>query len=106
MKNEKRLLNDIERSYEITLSDINRYIRQAGTITVDVVKRLIRWNYFNNEDAVDFYYYVDEGVNIIIVKMDMFDLKLWISENYNIEADRLDDIEEELDYLTTFYITS
>lgn len=106
MKNEKRLLNDIERAYEITLSDINKYIRQAGTITVDVVKRLIRWNYFNNEDAVDFYYYVDESVNNIIVKMDMFDLQLWILENYDIDADRLDDIEEELDYLTTFYINN
>lgn len=106
MKNEKRLLNDIERAYELTLSDIARYKRQAGTITVDVVKRLIRWNYFNNEDAVDFYYYVDEGCNNIIVKMDMLDLKLWILENYDIEADRLDDIEEELDFLATFYINN
>lgn len=105
MKNEKRLLKDIERAYELTLSDIARYKRQAGTITVDVVKRLIRWNYFNNEDAVDFYYYVDESVNNIIVKMDMFDLQLWILENYDIEVDRLDDIGDELDFLATFYIT-
>ena len=104
MKNEKRLLNDIERSYEITISDINRYKRQAGSITIDVAKRLIRWNYFNNEDAVDFYYYEDKGCNNIIVKMDMFDLHLWILENYDIDVDKLDDIGDELDYLTTFYI--
>lgn len=104
MKNEKRLLNDLERSYEMTISDINRYIRQAGSITIDVVKRLIRWNYFNNEDAVDFIYYEDDGCNNIIVKMDMFDLHKWLIENYGIDIDKLDDIEEELDYLTTFYI--
>lgn len=104
MKNEKRLLNDLERSYEITLYDIRWYIRQAGSITIDVVKRLIRWNYFNNEDAVDFIYYEDDGVNNIIVKMDMFDLQLWILQNYDIDPDKLDDIGEELDYLTTFYI--
>lgn len=104
MKNEKRLLNDLERSYEITLYDIRWYIRQAGSISIDVVKRLIRWNYFNNEDAVDFIYYEDNGVNNIIVKMDMFDLQLWILQNYDIDPERLDDIGEELDYLTTFYI--
>lgn len=104
MKNEKRLLNDIESAHEITLYDIRKYTRQAGSITIDVVKRLIRWNYFNNEDAVDFYYYEDKGCNNIIVKMDMFDLQLWILENYDIEPDKLDNIGEELDYLTTFYI--
>lgn len=104
MKNEKRLLNDLERAYGITLYDINKYIRQTGSITIDVAKRLIRWNYFNNEDAVDFYYYEDEGVNNIIVKMDMFDLQLWILQNYDIEVEKLDKIEEELNYLTTFYI--
>lgn len=104
MKNEKRLLNDMESAYGITLYDINKYIRQTGSITIDVAKRLIRWNYFNNEDAVDFYCYEDDSVNNIIVKMDMFDLQLWILENYDIEADKLEDIEEELNYLTTFYI--
>lgn len=106
VKIQKRLLNDIERSYEMTLSDINRYIRQAGSISIDVVKRLIRWNYFNNEDAVDFYYYEDNGCNNIIVTMDMFDLHLWLIENYGIDVDIIDDIAEELNYLTTFYITS
>ena len=106
IKIQKRVLKDIERSYEMTLSDINRYIRQAGSITVDVVKRLIRWNYFRNEDAVDIYYYEDKGVNNIIVTMDMFELHLWLIENYGIDIDIIDDIQEELNYLTTFYITS
>ena len=104
IKLKKRVLNDLERSYEMTISDINRYVRQAGSISIDVVKRLIRWNYFNNEDAVDFYYYEDNGCNNIIVTMDMFELQLWILQNYDIDPDRLDDIEEELNYLTTFYI--
>ena len=103
-KIKKRVLKDMERSYEITLSDINRYIKQAGSITVDVVKRLIRWNYFKNEDAVDFYTYDDNGVNNIIVTMDMFDLQLWLVENYGIDIDIIDDISDELNYLTTFYI--
>ena len=104
MKTEKRILKDIENAYRITKSDINRYIRQAGTISVDVVKRLIRWNYFRNEDAVDIYYYEDDGVNNIIVTMDMFDLHLWLIENYGIDIDIIDDIAEELNYLTTFYV--
>ena len=104
IKLKKRVLNDLERSYEITKSDINRYIRQAGSISVDVVKRLIRWNYFKNEDAVDFYAYEDNGVNNIIVTMDMFDLHLWLIENYGIDVDIIDDISDELNYLTTFYI--
>ena len=103
-KIKKRVLKDIERSYEMTLSDINRYIRQAGTITIDVVKRLICWNYFKNENAVDIYYYEDDGVNNIIVTMDMFDLHLWLIENYGIDVDIIDDISEELNYLSTFYI--
>lgn len=104
MKKEQRILKDIEKAYEMTISDINRYIRQAGSITIDVVKRLIYWNYFKNEDAVDIYYHEDDGVNNIIVTMDMFDIHLWLIENYGIDIDILDDIEEELNYLTTFYI--
>ena len=104
MKKEQRILNDMERSYLMTLSDIARYKRQAGSITIDVIKRLIRWNYFKNEDAVDIYYHEDDGVNNIIVTMDMFDIHLWLIENYGIDIDILDDIEEELNYLTTFYI--
>ena len=104
MKKEQRILNDMERSYLMTLSDIARYKRQTGSITIDVIKRLIRWNYFKNEDAVDIYYHEDDGVNNIIVTMDMFDLHLWLIENYGIDIDILDDIEEELNYLTTFYI--
>lgn len=104
IKLKKRVLNYLESSYGMTKYDIQKYIRQTGSITVDVVKRLIRWNYFRNEDAVDFYYYEDDGVNNIIVTMDMFDLHLWLIENYGIDIDILDDIAEELNYLTTFYI--
>lgn len=103
IKLKKRVLKDLERSYEMTKSDINRYIRQAGTITVDVVKRLIRWNYFENKDAVDMYAYEDDGVNNIIITMDMFDLHLWLMENYGVDIDILDGISDELNYLTTFY---
>ena len=103
-KIKKRVLNDMERAYGMTLYDIRKYIRQTGSITVDVVKRFIRWNYFKNEDAVDVYYHEDKGVNNIIVTMDMFDLHLWLIEKYGIDIDILDDIEEELNYLTTFYI--
>lgn len=105
-KIKKRVLNYLERSYDMTKSDIARYKRQAGSITIDVIKRLIRWNYFNNEDDVDLYYYEDDGVNNIIVAMDMFDLHLWLIRNYGIDIDTLDDIEEELNYLTTFYINN
>lgn len=104
IKLKKRVLRDIERSYEMTISDINRYKRQAGTITIDVIKRLINWNYFENKDAVDFYYHEDDGVNNIIVTMDMFELHLWLIENYGVDIDILDDISEELNHLTTFYI--
>ena len=103
-KIKKRVLNDLESSYGMTLYDIHKYIRQVGSITVDVVKKFIGWNYFKNEDAVDIYYHEDDGVNNIIVTMDMFDLQLWLVENYGIDIDTLDDIEEELNYLTTFYI--
>ena len=105
IKLKKRVLNYLESSYGMTKYDIQKYIRQTGSITLDVIKRLIRWNYFRNEDAVDIYYYEDDGVNNIIVTMDMFDLHLWLIENYGIDIDILDDIEEELNYLTTFYIT-
>ena len=103
-KIKKRVLTDLERSYEMTISDINRYKRQAGSITADVVKRLICWNYFKNKDAVDFYYYEDDGVNNIIVTIDMFDLHLWLVENYGIDIEIIEDISDELNYLTTFYI--
>lgn len=101
-KIKKRVLNDMERSYEMTISDINRYIRQAGTITVEAIKRLIRWNYFNNEDAVDFYDYQDDYE--IIITVDMFDLHLWLIENYGIDVDIIDDIQDELDHFTFFKI--
>ena len=104
IKLKKRVLNDLESSYGMTKYDIQKYIRQTGSISIDVVKRLIRWNYFKNEDAVDIYYYEDEGVNNFIITMDMFELHLWLIENYGIDIDILDDIEEELNYLTTFYI--
>ena len=34
----------------------------------------------------------------------MFDLQLWLVENYGIDIDIIDDIADELNYLTTFYI--
>lgn len=104
MKTEKRVLTDIEKAYRITLSDIKRYIRQTGTINIDVVKKFICLNYFKNTNAAQIWSYEDEGVNNIIVTMDMLELKLWILENYDIEAAKLDDIEDELNFLTTFYI--
>ena len=104
MKSEKRLLPDIEKAYRITMSDINRYKRQTGTINIDVVKKFICLNYFKNTNAAQIWSYEDDGVNNIIIAMDMLELKLWILENYYIEAAKLDDIEEELSFLTTFYI--
>ena len=106
IKIKKRVLNDMERGYELTLSDIARYKRQAGSINVEVIKRLIRWNYFRNEDAVDFYYYEDKGVNKIIVAMDMFDLQLWLLETYGIDMEILEDIENELSFLAIFCINN
>ena len=103
-KIKKRILNDMERGYELTMSDIARYKRQAGSINVEVIKRLIRWNYFRNEDAVDFYYYEDKNVNKIIVAMDMFDLQLWLVETYGIDMEILEDIENELSFLAIFCI--
>ena len=104
MKTEKRVLKDIERAYRITKSDINRYIRQAGTISIDVVKKFIRFNYFKNEDAVKLWLYEDKGVNNFIIAIDMFDLQLWLVENYGVDIDIIENIEEELNYLTTFYV--
>ena len=104
MKTEKRLLKDIEKAYRITKSDINSYIRQAGTISVDVVKKLIRFNYFKNEDAVKIWLYEDKGVNNFIIAIDMFDLRLWLVENYGVEYDIIKNIEDEFRYLTIFYI--
>ena len=103
-KIKKRVLKDLERSYEITISDINRYIRQTGSITIDVVKRLIRWNYFRNEDAVDFYDYQDKYTNNFIITVDMFDLHLWLVENYGIDIDVIDKIQDALEYYTTIRI--
>ena len=105
IKIEKKVIADMERAYELTMSDIKRYIRLAGSITIEVVKRLIRWNYFENKDAVDFHSYQVKGVNNIIVTIDMFDLQLWLAETYGMDSDMLDDIEEELNYLSTFNIT-
>ena len=101
MTAEKIVLKDFERAYELTLYDIARYRRQAGSITVDVAKRLIRWNYFKNEDAVDLWTHQEEGRNYTIIAMDMFDLQLWILENYDIDIDMLNKIEDELSYFTT-----
>ena len=103
IKIQKKVLKDIERSYEMTLSDINRYIRQAGTITIEATKILIRWNYFKNEDSVDLYEHQDDYETIITA--DMFDLHLWLIENYGIDIDTLDSIQNELDYFTTIKIS-
>lgn len=104
MKSEKRLLKDIENAYRITISDIKRYVRQTGTININVAKKFIGFNYFKNTNPVKLWIYEDEGVNNFIISMDMFELHLWILENYDIEPDRLDDISDELRFLTTFYI--
>ena len=104
MKTEKRILKDLEKAYIITKSDIKSYIRQTGTISVEVAKSLIRWNYFRNEDAVKLWLYEDKGVNNFIIAIDMFDLQLWLVENYGVEYDIIENIEDELRYLTTFYI--
>ena len=101
MKNEKRLINDMKRAYVLTLSDIARYKRQAGTININVVKRFIGWNYFKNTNPVRLWTYEDDGGNYAIVSMDMFDLQLWILEHYDIDIDMLDNIEDELSYYTT-----
>ena len=101
-KIQKRVLKYIEGSYEMTLSDINRYIRQAGTISIDVVKKFIRWNYFNNEDAVDLYEHQDDYE--IIITADMFDLHLWLIENYGADIDIIESIQNELDEYTTIKI--
>lgn len=106
MKSEKRLLKDIENAYRITISDIKRYIRQSGTININVVKKFIGFNYFKNTNPVKLWTYEDEGVNNFIITIDMFELQLWILENYDIEPDRLDDIADELHFLTTFYVNN
>ena len=104
MTAEKRLLKDIENAYRITISDIKRYIRQTGTISVEVVKKFIRFNYFKNEDAVKLWLYEDKGVNNFIIAIDMFDLQLWIVENYGVDYDTIENIQDELRFLTTFYV--
>ena len=35
--------------------------------------------------------------------MDMFELQLWLVENYGIDIEIIEDIAEELNYLTTLY---
>ena len=105
MKNEKRLLNDMERAYVMTLSDIARYKRQAGTISIDVVKKFICFNYFKNTNVTKIWTYEDEGVNNFIIAIDMFDLQLWLVENYGVDYDIIENIKDELRFLTTFYIT-
>lgn len=102
-KIKKRVLNDLERSYDMTMYDINRYIRQAGTITIEAIKRLIRWNYFRNEDAVDLYEHQDDYE--IIITADMFDLHLWLIENYGVDVDIIENIQDALDHFTTIKIT-
>ena len=104
MKKEQRLLKDIENAYRITKSDINRYIRQAGTISIDVVKKFIRFNYFKNTNVAKIWTYEDEGVNNFIMAIDMFDLQLWLVENYGVDYDMIENIQDELRFLTTFYI--
>lgn len=104
MTAEKRALKDMKRAYVTTMTDIVRYKRQAGSITIDVVKKFIGWNYFKNTNPVRLWTYEEEDGKYSIVAMDMFDLQLWILQNYDIDPDKLDDIGEELDYLTTFYI--
>ena len=104
MKTEKRILKDIENAYRITISDINRYIRQAGTISVDVVKKFILFNYFKNTKVAKIWTYEDEGVNNFIMAIDMFDLQLWLYVNYGVDLDIIKNIEDELRFLTTFYI--
>ena len=106
MTAEKRVLKDIENAYRITKSDINRYIRQTGTINIDVVKKFIRFNYFKNEDSVKLWLYEDEGVNNFIMAIDMFDLQLWLVENYGVDYDIIENIENELRFLTTFYVNN
>ena len=48
--------------------------------------------------------YEDEGVNNFIMAIDMFDLQLWLVENYGVDYDIIKNIEDELRFLTTFYI--
>ena len=106
MKTEKRLLKDIERAYRITISDIKSYIRQAGTISVEVAKRLIRFNYFKNTNVAKIWTYEDEGVNNFIIAIDMFDLQLWLIEKYGVDYDTIENIQDELRFLTTFYVNN
>lgn len=104
MTAEKRVLKDIEKAYIITKSDINSYIRQAGTISIEVVKKFIRFNYFKNTNVAKIWTYEDEGVNNFIIAIDMFDLQLWLVENYGIDYDVIENIEDELRFMTIFYI--
>ena len=103
-KIKKRVLRDIERSYEMTISDIKRYVRQTGTININVVKKFIGFNFFKNTNPVKLWTYEDEGVKNFIISMDMFELHLWLIENYGIDVDIIDDIQDELDHFTTIKI--
>ena len=104
MKKEQRILKDIKKAYVMTLTDIAKYKRQAGTISTDVVKKFIGWNYFKNTNPVRLWTYDNDDGNYSIIAMDMFDLQLWILENYDIDIDMLDSIEDELSYFTTIGI--
>lgn len=101
MTAEKRALKDMKRAYVMTMTDIARYKRQAGTITIDTVKKFIGWNYFKNTNPVRLWTYEEEDGKYSIVAMDMFDLQLWLAETYGLDIDMLNDIEEELNYYTT-----
>lgn len=104
MTAEKRALKDMKRAYVTTMTDIVRYKRQAGSITIDVVKKFIGWNYFKNTNPVRLWTYEEEDGKYSIVAMDMFDLQLWLAENYSLDIDMLNDIEEELSYYTTISV--
>ena len=104
MKIEQKVLKDMKRAYVMTLSDIARYKRQAGKITIEVVKKFIGWNYFKNTNPVRLWTYEGEGGNYTLIAMDMYDLHLWILENYDIDIDMLDNIADELSYYTTIGI--
>lgn len=104
MTAEKRALKDMKRAYVTTMTDIVRYIRQTGTISIEAVKKFIGWNYFKNTNPVRLWTYEEEDGKYSIVTMDMFDLDLWLAENYGLDIDMLDSIEDELSYYTTISV--
>ena len=94
MTAEKRALKDMKRAYVMTMTDIVRYIRQAGSISIDTVKKFIGLNYFKNTNPVRLWTYEEDDVNYAIVTMDMFDLQLWLAETYGLDIDMLNNISE------------